>query len=168
MEQQKTHWKKLQNPDYIGAYSLPVIDGKPQDLIVKIVSVSRGVVKGADGKKDECTIAVLENQKPFIINATNAKTITKLYDSPFIEDWAGKFITLFHSKVKVASDWIECLRIRPTIPVIAPVTLPPLLPNHPQWAVIKADIHSGKTTIADLTKQYFTISPEIEQQLLTP
>ena len=86
----QTHWKKLINPDYIGAYALD--PGK--DLTVQISQVRREMVTGADGKKEECTVAYLKDQKPMILNVTNCKTIEKLY-GPYIEDWAGKHITLY-------------------------------------------------------------------------
>lgn len=110
---EKTHWKKLVNPDYIGVYSLP--EGK--DMIVTIETVVRQLVVSTNGKKEECTVAKLIGQKPFIINRTNAKTISKIYGTPYIEDWAGKTIQLFASVTKLAGDDVECLRIRPQIPV---------------------------------------------------
>lgn len=106
----KTHWKRLINPDYIGAYSLE----EGQDLTVVIESVRRDVVTGTGGKKEECTIAYLKGQKPFILNNTNSKSIAKLY-GPYIEDWAGKPITLYASTTKLAGDTVECLRIRPVV-----------------------------------------------------
>lgn len=108
----KTHWKKLVNPEYIGAYSLE--DGK--DLTVSIEKVIREMVTGDGGKKEECTVAYLVGQKPLILNRTNSKTITKIYNSPYIEDWAGKKITLYATTTRVAGETVECLRIRPTIP----------------------------------------------------
>lgn len=109
---EKTHWKKLVNIDYIGAYSLD--EGK--DLTVTIIKVEVKRVKGEGGKEEDCTVATLKGQKPFIINRTNAKTITKLYNSPYIEDWAGKKITLYATTTRVAGETVECLRIRPQIP----------------------------------------------------
>lgn len=106
----KTHWKRLINPDYLGAYSLE----EGQDLTVVIESVCRDVVTGTGGKKEECTIAYLKGQKPFILNNTNSKSIAKLY-GPYIEDWAGKPITVFASTTKLAGDTVECLRIRPVV-----------------------------------------------------
>lgn len=108
----KTHWKKLVNPDYIGAYSLD--DGK--DLTVTVEKVVREMVTGDGGKKEECTVAYLKGQKPLILNRTNSKTITKLYNSPYIEDWTGKQITLYATTTRVAGETVECLRIRPQIP----------------------------------------------------
>ncbi|MBK7695511.1 MAG: hypothetical protein IPI30_14665 [Saprospiraceae bacterium] len=87
----KTHWKKLTNPNYIGAYSMP--EGK--DLTVEITDVKREVVKGEGGKTDECTILYLKDSKPMILNVTNSKMISKVHNTPFIEDWIGKKITLY-------------------------------------------------------------------------
>ena len=111
MSTEKTHWKLLTNPDYIGAYWLPV----GEDVTVTIDYVVREMITGTGGKKEECTVAHLQNGiKPFILNATNSKTIAKLY-GPYIEDWAGQCITLFASTAKLAGDTVECLRIRPKV-----------------------------------------------------
>lgn len=107
----KTHWKRLINPDYIGAYSLD----EGRDLTVQITQVRRDIVVGTGGKKEECTIAYLNGNKPLILNNTNSKTIAKLY-GPYIEDWAGKKITLFATTTKLAGDTVECLRVRPLMP----------------------------------------------------
>lgn len=154
-----THWKKLQNPDYIGAYTL-METGVAIDMTVTIKSIARQIVTGADGKKDECTVAQLVGQKPFIINATNAKMITKIYDTPFIENWVGRKITLYVAKVKVAGETVDALRIRQAIP-----TLPQLTPQHEKWEGAKKAIKDGNSTIEQI-KQHFNISPEHEQQLI--
>jgi hypothetical protein len=116
METQRTHYKQLINLDYLGSYSL---DGK--DLTVKIIKVVQEPVTGTGGKKELCMIAKLEGQKDFILNRTNAKMITKLYGSPYIEDWEGKSITLYSSTTSVGGETVECLRIRPTLPVVTKV-----------------------------------------------
>lgn len=108
----KTHWKQLVNTDYLGAYSLP----NGQDITVKIVSVSRQMVKGSNGRDTECTVAQIQNNKPLILNRTNCKTISKIYGTPYIEDWKGKEITLFASQDKFRGELVECLRIRPVVP----------------------------------------------------
>jgi hypothetical protein len=104
----KTHWKKLTNPDYIGTYIL----APGEERTVKISHVKREQVAGINGKKEECTVAHLVGEKPFILNRTNAKTITKLYGSPYIEDWAGKLITIYAAKVSAFGEEVEALRIR--------------------------------------------------------
>lgn len=107
---EKTHWKLLINPDYIGAYAL----AEGEDLTVKIDYVQVEEITGTGGKKEHCTVAHLVNQKPMILNVTNSKAIAKLY-GPYIEDWQGKLITLFASTTKLAGETVECLRIRPKV-----------------------------------------------------
>lgn len=106
----KTHWRRLVNPDYIGAYSLD----EGEDLTVKIDFVQAQEVTGEGGKKDVKSVMHLVNQKPMILNSTNSKAITKLY-GPYIEDWRGKLITLYASTTKMAGEVVECLRVRPQV-----------------------------------------------------
>lgn len=106
----KTHWKQLVDTRFIGAHSLP--EGK--DLTVIIESVSREALTMEEGE-DHYLVARLTGQLPMILNATNAKTITRLY-GPYIEEWAGKPITLFASQATLNDELVECLRIRPTQP----------------------------------------------------
>ena len=116
-----THWKKLTNPNYLGAYSIE--DGK--DLILTIKYVQEEKVTGTDGKKDDCVVChFVDNAKPMILNATNMKMITKLYKTPYIEDWAGKKIQIGIEKVKAFGDIVEALRIRNKIPNVQPAKLP--------------------------------------------
>jgi hypothetical protein len=109
-EDTKTHWKRLVDPRYIGAYALPNGD----DLTVTIERVALETVTMMGGKKEDHSIMYIKGQKPMILNVTNSKSIHKLY-GPFIEDWAGKQITLFASTAKMGGEMVECLRIRPTV-----------------------------------------------------
>lgn len=106
----KTHWKRLVDPRYIGAYALPNGD----DLTVTIERVQLETVTMIGGKKEDHSIMYIKGQKPMILNVTNSKSIHKLY-GPYIEDWAGKQITLFASTAKMGGEMVECLRIRPTV-----------------------------------------------------
>jgi hypothetical protein len=109
---EKTHWKKLINPDYFGSYSL----NENEERTVKIKEVIRQQVIGTDGKKTECTVAVLYNEKPLILNRTNCKMIARIYDTPYIENWKDKSIIVFSDKVKAFGDVVEAIRIKNEIP----------------------------------------------------
>ena len=114
---EKTHWKKLENPDYLGAYALQ----PGQDLIAQIKSVGQEeVYNPTNNKKEVCTVAHFmdNNIKPMILNVTNCKTISKIYDTPYIEDWQGKWIAIYIAKVKAFGDVVEALRIRNKVPSI--------------------------------------------------
>lgn len=151
----KTHWKKLNNPNYIGAYELM---GVTDELIVKITKVVKEPVQGTDGKKEDCTVAYLENQKPLILNSTNCKTITKLYNTPYIEDWAGVKITLIVQQVKAFGDIVDALRIKQAIPNKDKFT-----PQHPKWNdAIK--YYASKKDLSSIKKHY-ELSSENEKLL---
>ncbi len=108
-----THWKKLTNPDYLGAYSIE----NGQELVLPIKSVGNEMVTSTNGKKEECTVChFVENAKPMILNATNMKMITKLYKTPYIEEWAGKKIQIGTEKVNAFGEITAALRIRQVIP----------------------------------------------------
>lgn len=115
MSETLTHWKKLTNPDYLGAYALE----PGQDLIVTIKSVANETVTGTDGKKETCMVMRFkENVKPMVLNATNSKTITKLLKTPYIEYWAGRKIQIYVQEgVKAFGDIVDALRVRPFLPV---------------------------------------------------
>lgn len=109
-----THWKALCNPDYIGAYAFE----PGEEKIGTIAYVREESVCGADGKKEDCTVAHFSEAalKPMILNVTNCKAITKLYGTPYIEEWAGKRIVMKVQKVKAFGEVVEAVRIKPEIP----------------------------------------------------
>lgn len=140
----QTHWKKLTNQDYIGAYALT----PGEDLTVTIKSARREMVKSNGGREQECLVVTLEKQKPLILNATNAKTIAKLYGN-FIENWAGKQITLYASTTQLAGETVECLRIRSTEPTTAKKTI-----NEDRFSKALASVESGSFTVEKLLSMY--------------
>jgi hypothetical protein len=109
----KTHWKKLTNPDYLGAY-----DFQPnEERTVTIKEVKRQTVTGMDGKKEECTVAYFkENYKPMILNATNCKTITKVLKTPYIQDWGNNQVIIVVKQVKAFGEVVDALRIKDQAP----------------------------------------------------
>ena len=113
MSEKLTHWKKLKNPDYLGAYELE--QGK--DITVTIKDVKSEKVKGTDGSEKDCIIATfIEPVKSMIVNSTNAKMIKKLTGSPYTEKWVGQKIQLYIKKEKVFGDIDDVLRVRPFEP----------------------------------------------------
>ena len=108
-----THWKKLINPDYLGAYSLD--PGK--DMVLTIGSVKKELITGTDGKKEECIVCRwVEDQKPMILNVTNCKMIAKLLKTPYIERWAGHRIQIGAEVVSAFGEKVEALRVRKALP----------------------------------------------------
>ena len=123
MEATKTHFRKLFNPNYLGAYSLD--PGK--DLILTIKQIKVEAITNCDGKKEDAAVIRFdENVKPMILNSTNSKTIKKIYNSPYLEDWVGKKIQLYAANIKAFGEVMEALRVRdykPKVKDLTPVKL---------------------------------------------
>ena len=153
----KTHWKKLDNPNYLGAYSL--IDGETKEMTFTIEKV---ILQKAGKNDDECKVAYLKDSKPMILNTTNCKVIEKIYNTPFIEDWAGKELILYIAKIKAfGEDNVEALRIKQVKP-----ELPELLPtNKKNWDKVLQALGNGYTIDQIQTK--WKISEENREKLIS-
>lgn len=133
------------NPDFIGAYALP----PGEDMTVEILSVGVERVVVSGGKKEEHTVAKLRGQKPWILNATNQKSIARLH-GPYIEDWAGKKVTLYASTAKLAGDTVECLRVRPQVTEVQKPGI-----NEKRLTAAIESIKAGDYTVAKLREKFF-------------
>ena len=113
-EEKKTHFKRLFNPDYIGAYALE----PGQDLVLTIKQIKVESITNCDGRKEDAPVMRFEekNVKPMILNATNSKTIKKIYKSPYLEDWIGKKIQVYAANIRAFGEEMEALRVREYIP----------------------------------------------------
>jgi hypothetical protein len=113
---EKTHYRKLINPDYLGAYAIE--DGA--DLVVTIATIGQEIIKGVGGKEELCPVMRFsEDVKPMIVNSTNFKTLRKLFQSPYVEDWYGKQIALYADRnVRFGGEIVEGLRIRSSQPTV--------------------------------------------------
>ena len=163
MSDKKTHWKKLVNPDYLGAYSLDNGDGTFAELTVKIVKVKREeVFNPSSGKKDMVVIAELQNQKPVILNATNKKRL-EAHFGRYIEDWAGKTIVLCAEKCRAkGGGTTDGIRVKESLPVAK--ELPALTPKSDKWADAVFSLKSKAATIEKI-KLYYSLSVSDEKHL---
>jgi hypothetical protein len=160
MNNKKTHWKKLTNPNYLGSYALT----PGEDLIITIDYVAQEDVYSPQGGDEECTVAHFkENVKPLILNVTNARQIEKIYGTPYIEEWAGKKIQIYIAdNIQAFGKTVSGLRIRPKKPQ---TTKPELTPDGSKWEAAVENVANQNTTIQAIRKHY-SLSDESEKQLL--
>lgn len=110
----KTHWKNNFDYTYLGGYSI-----EDEDLELTISDVKNEMVKGQSGRDESCMVIYFEEMdKGMICNKTNAKTITSVHGSPYVEDWPGKKIILGTEKVSAFGETTDALRIRAIKPKV--------------------------------------------------
>ena len=99
---------------------------RDKDVVVKIVKAQDMKISTRDG--DLVTLcAMLEGFKlPFRINSTVGKSISKALKTPYPDDWAGKYISVYILKdLRAFGDIHDVPRVRPVAPRI-PVASPPV------------------------------------------
>lgn len=146
----KTHWKKISNPNYLGSWDIP----ESGSLIIEIVSVSQEVVVGLDGKPDQLVVAKIKGNKPFILNATNKRAITKALKSPYIEDWVGKLLCVRSHKIRAFGEDVDALRVSTD-----PVRLPELTKSHEKWVAVLDAVRNG--TKREAVEKKFVVSDSV-------
>lgn len=101
-------YRRFMDKNYLGSWDVP----DSEDLIVTIDHVARDDVKNERGSERKLTIHFVEDYKPMILNATNSKAISVAYGSTKVEDWAGKRIAIYTTKVTAFGGTTDALRIR--------------------------------------------------------
>jgi len=107
-----THWKALFDPSgFLFAHDL---NGK--DVTVQIEKVMAGQIQGEKGRKNKKPVVSFRGKsKRLALNKTNSKIIAKLYGND-VEQWAGKWITIYPTTTDFGGETVECIRIRTRVP----------------------------------------------------
>jgi hypothetical protein len=107
-----THWKKLTDPNYIGSH-----DFMPnQELTVTIESITKERIELFNGKSLEikdCVLARFKGaKKPMILNKENMKLMTKVLQTPYVEQWVGRQIVLHVVPVRAFGETVDAVRVK--------------------------------------------------------
>lgn len=107
-ERLKGDFRKFMDKSFLGSWDVP--DGS--DLVLTIDYAARDEVQNDRGREKKLTIHFKEDYKPMICNTTNAKAISKAYNSNKVEDWENKRISIFKATIAAFGETRECLRVR--------------------------------------------------------
>ena len=107
-------YRKFMDKNYLGAWDVPD-DG---DLILTIDRAARDDVKNERGTERKLTLHFVEDYKPMILNATNAKAISDAVGSTKVETWSGNKVAIYTTKVTAFGGTTDALRIRPFLPKV--------------------------------------------------
>lgn len=106
-------FRKYMDKSFLGSWDVP--DGG--DLMLTIDHVARDDVQNEKGREKKMTLHFKEDGfKPMICNTTNAKAISKAYNSTKVEDWENKKISIYKATISAFGQTQECLRVRDYAP----------------------------------------------------
>lgn len=110
-----THWRTLQERDYMGVWDL-LVDGKPRDRTVLIEKVDTAPIKSKSTPKGKrkITLHFKGCQKPLIVNMTIGEVLEGMFGED-VEQWVGQKVTLYAARTRNASGGkpVPCVRVRP-------------------------------------------------------
>ena len=115
----KTHYRKVYKSDHLGTADLEDLIEANSNLVFTVKFVKQEIGVSVAGRKGNFNIAYFnEKIKPLVLNATNAKILSKLCGgSSFIEDWANVAIQLYiDPSVKMKGEVVGGVRISPQLP----------------------------------------------------
>lgn len=107
-ERLKGDFRKFMDKSFLGSWDIP----DNSDLVLTIDYAARDEVQNDRGREKKLTIHFREDYKPMICNTTNAKAISKAYNSTRVEDWEGKRIGIYKATISAFGQTTECLRVR--------------------------------------------------------
>ena len=111
----KTHWKKLTNTNYLGSWDIP----DNENILATIKNVEQSEIFNQQKQaKELCTTLkfVEKNILDMVCNKTNLKTLELIFKSPFVEDWQNKKINIGKEKIRAFGKLEEALRIKKELP----------------------------------------------------
>lgn len=120
----KTHYRKVLKSDHLGCADLEDYTEQGSDLVFSVLNVRQELGAKVAGKKIDANIMYFnlkdgKKVKPLVLNATNAKTMKKMTNSAFIEDWSGLLIKLrIDENVKMMNERVSGVRIFPKAVII--------------------------------------------------
>ena len=86
-----------------------------EELIGAIKSVEVSAIRNQQGKEESVPVVTFDNAPPMALNITNTRTIASLYGERY-DEWAGKAIQIYATKVKAFGVEQMALRVREAIP----------------------------------------------------
>lgn len=162
----KTHWKKMQGKKYLGEWDL--VEG--QELTLTIRNVQKEEMKAHAAAKTEVKPVAYfkEHEKGMVLNVTNSDMISKLCDSPYIEDWVGNKITIYRKDGCKLPGGRKgpALRVSHIKPIPKQTEKKELTPEMIDvWQKAVEALKSGQAKI-DAVKKRYEISKTNEEKLL--
>lgn len=116
-DETKTHYRKIFKSDHLGVADLEEFIEQGSNLIFTISYVKQEINAKVAGKKINANIAYFEESiKPLVLNATNSKTMSKLANSCFVENWQGVTVQLFIDRdARLMGEVVGGVRVSPKV-----------------------------------------------------
>lgn len=101
------------------------LNGKPVTLTIKELKIEK---MGHGAEEERKPVLFFERAtKGLVLNRTNAMVIASLYGDE-ADDWAGKRVTIYPTRVRAFGQMQDCIRVKPEIPAQPQAQAHPVAP----------------------------------------
>ena len=157
MEAKKnTHWRKVMNTTYLNGDEI-----KKGDTIVTIAGWKEEMIYSQRDKQKEpqVTMYFKELTKPMIMTNRKAKQISTALDTPIMEDWIGKKITMYPVKERHFGEEFEVITFKKAV-----IKKEVFNSSHPKWDAACKAIKDGNSSVEAIEKHY-SLTEAVKTQL---
>lgn len=102
--------------DYLKAEDL---GGKMVSLTIDSIDVKDFARDDDDKKQPKLVLSFVGKEKQFVLNKTNATTIAEALGTPDTDNWTGKEIKIFPTKVQYGDKMVDAIRVKLPEPEMA-------------------------------------------------
>ena len=86
------------------------------DMIVTIKEAGTEAIRSAHGTETKLVLSITADPDKWIINKTNGKMIAKVLETDFLDEWVGKKVQLYVTKVASPDGLVDAVRVREFAP----------------------------------------------------
>ena len=148
-----TNYRNVYKSDHLGAVDLEDLIESGKDLIFTIKHVKQELNTKVAGKRIDANIAYfVEDIKPLVLNATNARIISRFAKSTHVEKWNNITIELYiDHNVNFKGSIVDGVRVKQRQPNVVK-KLPTI--NDASFTNLLAAVKAGSYTYTEAIKTY--------------
>lgn len=109
-EELKGNWRSYSGYKFLS--SLDFEDNQETTLTIELITKEEAIDPNTKKSKPVIAIKFIESDRLMVLNKTNAKRITEIFETPQVKKWKGKKITIRKEPIKAFGKQQFCLRVK--------------------------------------------------------
>lgn len=162
MEAKNSHWRKVMKTRFLSGDEL---QEKGQVVTIESYDGTEFFSPKSKAQEEHVVLKFKEIGKPMILTNKKAKAISKVLDTPLMDEWIGGKVTIFPKSEKHFGEWFPVINIK----AATEPKKQPLNSDSKNWKQACDALKEGKTTISAIKKHYkITEVVRLELEKLIP
>lgn len=157
MKNTNSHWRKVLNTKFLSGDELNK-DG--QVVTIESYNEEKFFSPKSKAQEDHVVLKFKEIAKPMILTNRKAKQISKVLNTPMMDEWVGGTITIYPKQEKHFGEFFAVINIKQ-----GEIPKQVLNKTHPKWNSAVLALKAGNSTIAAIEKHYL-LDAAVKEELI--